>query len=212
MERFRSLPTWLRVFLAFLPFLMCIPLTCILLFGYQQVASWQSGTATAVEQSTRTSILSTQEARAQQEAAATATAGFETAQAELDLNSAATGTAQAVFLNSQALTQAALAIPTETPLPVDTIVAPTDTKVPVIATQRPRAFTITLRECRGFEGTVLLNEGQGQSLHAYQSISFTVPAGTYHIQVLWLNHADQNVDIQLAVDASQTLQFGDSCQ
>jgi hypothetical protein len=145
------------------------------------------------------------------EAAGTATAGFETAQAE-NLSGAATGTAQAVFLNSQALTQTALAIPSETPLPSETVVAPTDTKVPVVSTPRPRAFTITLRECRGFEGTVLINEGQGQSLHAHQSVSFTVPAGTYHIQVLWLNHADQNVDIQLKVDASQTLQFGDQCQ
>ncbi len=213
MERLRALPTWLRVFLAFLPVLMCIPIACIVIFSYQQYAVWQSGTATAVEQSTRQAILATQAARSQLEAEQTATAAFATAQAEIDLNNAAaTGTAEALFLVAQSLTQTALVPPTEAPTETAALPTETATKAPVAATPRPRTFTVTLRECRGFEGTVLFSAAPDQSLHAFQSISFTVPAGTYKLRILWLNHRDQDVDIDLKVDASQTLQFGDSCQ
>jgi len=213
MERLRALPLWLRVFLAFLPILMCIPLAIIAIFGYQQLNVWQSSTATAVEQSTRQAILATQAARSQLEAAQTATAAFATGQAQIDLNNAAaTGTADALLLLSQSLTQTALVPPTEPPTQTEVLPTETATRVAVAATPRPRTFTVTLRECRGFEGTVLFSAAPDQSLHAFQSISFTVPAGTYKLRILWLNHRDADVDLDLKVDASQTLQFGESCQ
>jgi hypothetical protein len=193
---------------------MCIPLACIVIFGYQQYAVWQSGTATAVEQSTRQAILATQTARSAFEAQQTSEAAALTAQAQLDLAGAeATGTAEALLV-SQSLTEAANVPPTDTEAPTETEILPTETatKPAVAATARPRTFTVTIRECRGFEGTVLFSAAPDQSLHAYQSISFTVPAGTYKLRILWLNHRDQDVDLDLKVDASQTIQFGDSCQ
>jgi hypothetical protein len=193
---------------------MCIPVACIVIFGYQQYSAWQSGTATAVEQSTRQAILASQTARSLLEAEGTATAAFATAQAEIDLgNAAATGTADALLVVAQSLTQTAFVPPSEAPTEA-TEVLPTETatRPAVAATARPRTFTVTIRECRGFEGTILFSAAPDQSLHAYQSVSFTVPPGTYKLRILWLNHRDQDVDLDLKVEASQTIQFGDQCQ
>ena len=210
MERLRNLPLWLRIFLAILPFLLCIPLACIAFFGYQQYAGAQAATVAAAAQETEQARAATEQFEATVAAAEAATADFAAQEAE----AAASATAQALFLEQQALTQTALVPPTFTATLAPTEILPTATLPrPVVAgTPTPNTVTVTLRECRGFEGTVIFGNAPAQSLHGFASISFTVPPGTYNLRIDWLGHSSDNINQPFTFTASQTLTFGEQCR
>ena len=207
MDRLRNLPLWLRIFLGTLPFLLCIPLLSIAFFGYLQYAGWQAATVTAAEQETKQARAATEQFAATVAAAEAATADFAAQQAEA-------ATAQALLLEQQALTQTALVPPTLTATlaPTETVPTETPTRPAIFATPTPKTIIITLRECRGFEGTVVFGNAPAQSLHAYASISFDVPPGAYTLRIDWAGHPNDNINQEITFTASQTLAFGNQCR
>jgi hypothetical protein len=221
MERLRSLPMWLRLLFAALPILICIPLACIVVVLYQQYASMGSTvTVTAQAAQTEAALAATQAAG---QAALAAT------QAANDANLALTASALSAVTDGETATAAAAAqgqaeteaaataaAPTDTPEvagPTATE-APTEkpTSKPVLRTATPKTVTVTLRECRGNEGTVLFGQALPQSLHSFSSITFTVAPGTYHLHIDWFQQSKFNVDTDVEIKTSQTIAFGDQCQ
>lgn len=203
-DRLRSLPTWLRILLAATPILMCVVLACILVSVYQQVIGSQSASATGAAVQTQQAFASTQEAERAQQSALTATAALAaTEQAKLD------ATATVLFVQAQGLTQTALATPTFTTSPI----APTETPTPTVifATLTPKLVTVTLRECRGDEGTVIFGQAQAQSINAYKTLSFTVPPGKYNLRIFWLRKKENNVNMEVEVKTDTTIPFGSDC-
>jgi hypothetical protein len=201
MERLQSLPTWLRILFATLPILICIPILCIAVYAYQQFNTLQLATATAAGQQTRQALELTDQAIDAQNQAATFAA-----QVTEQANVAASQTALAVQL---ALTQTALVPPTDTPIlsPLPPSETPT-----LEATFAPRTVTITLRECRGDNGTVFFGEAPPQALEAFKSISFTVPPGKYVLRIDWKRNPANNVSQEFEFTSSRTLPLGDQCK
>jgi hypothetical protein len=220
MDRLRNLPTWLRVFLAALPLLMCIPVACIVVFVYQQYTGTQQASATAAAAETSAAQAATQAAV---DAAAELTAAAQEAsdsltqaaieQSTADASSFATAAALAIEQQNQTATAESATLTaavTDTPA----VIAPTETAThrPSFATATPKTITITLRECRGDEGVLFFGQAQPQSFHSFSSLSFTVPPGTYHIRIDWKAKPENNVNSDFKLDSSQTLNFGDQCQ
>ena len=219
MERLRNLPTWLRLFLTSLPVLMCLPLACILVFAYQQSTGFQNATATAAAVQTSAAQAATQQAveAAQQRTAAAQTAREAQTEAAAqqvtaEANTVATATAKALALEQQAQTTTALAQSVITDTPSLAVPTETATRQPVFATATPKTITVTLRECRGDEGVLFFGTAQPQSLHAFSTISFTVPPGTYRLRIDWKGKPENNVNKDLKLEGSQTLTFGDQCR
>jgi len=221
MDRLRNLPLWLRLFLAVLPFLICIPVACIVVFAYQQYVGLGSGTATAAAVETQVALTATQLAGEASLAQTQAADDSAAAQATSDAAAAslqATTDAQAAIDQAQAQAQTqtaeAQAAVTDTPaleLPTETATAQATTKPGVFKTATPKTATVTLRECRGDEGTVLFGAALPQSLHSFSSLNFTVAPGTYHLRITWLGKPQNNVDTDVEIKGSQTIAFGDQC-
>ncbi len=225
LDRLRNLPTWLRVILIISPFLACIPIACILVVAYQQYVglgtSNAANSAATVAAQTATALSATQ-GSGQDALLQTESALATEAQVTADAAAAAeqaTGTAAAQVAEQLALTQtteAQLAVtPTETASAIPATAAPTakpTLKPGAISTATPKTVTVTLRECRGDEGTVLFGQALPQSLHSFASLSFTVAPGTYHLTIKWLGKPQNNVDTQLEITGNQTFAFGDQCQ
>ena len=73
--------------------------------------------------------------------------------------------------------------------------------------------TVIFKECRGYEGTLTFGQSPAQSLHAYDSITFTVPVGSYLLRVDWQDHPGANYQGPIDVRAgTQVVQFGDQCR
>lgn len=205
MSRFRSMPLAVRILLALLPIIVCVPLICAAaILVQEQMSGSQSATATVARRRTLEAAEATNRAENQQHIAETATALLASQQA----GDRATATALAVMRQQQALTLTALATPTFTASPTAAI-TPTSA---IVFTARPKTVTVTLRECRGDEGTVFFGQAQPQSLGAYKSISFTVPPGSYHLRIDWLRKPENNVNTDIEVTRSTTLAFGDQCR
>ena len=202
MERLRSLPTWLRVLFAALPILICLPLLCIGVYAYQQYTVLQITNTAAAGQQTQQAVQLTAQAVEAQNQAGTITAADLTQQA----NVAATEAALAIQL---ALTQTALVPPTDTPAPSP--LPPSETPT-LDVTLAPRTVTITLRECRGDNGTVFFGQAPSQSLEAFKSISFTVPPGKYQLRIDWKRTPANNVNMEMEFTSSRTLPLGDQCK
>jgi len=179
---------------------VCLPLLCIVaLLAQDQIGGGQSGTATAARQRTQAAAAeATQRAESRRHIAETATALYAAQLA----NEAATATAAAITRQQAALTLTAF-------IPSTTTATPTAT---VFYTPTPTTVTITLRECRGDEGTVFFGQAQPQSIHAYKTLSFTVPRGKYNLRIDWLRKRENNVNTEIEVNSSTTLAFGDQCQ
>jgi hypothetical protein len=202
MDRLRSLPTWLRILLAATPVLMCIPLACIVVFASQQFSTIQAATATGAVVNTQQAAASTQLAEQELAAALTATAAIE--QTNLGI------TATFLFDQALSLTLTAQATPTFTASPI--LPTETPTQPVVFATLTPKLLTVTLRECRGDEGTVLFGSAQPQSINAFKSLSFTVPPGKYDLRIFWLRKKENNINTQIDVKTDQTIPFGGDCR
>lgn len=72
--------------------------------------------------------------------------------------------------------------------------------------------TIIFRECRGWEGTLTFGQADPRSLHAFGTLTFTVPRGDYRLHIDWTDHGDSNVDTSWTVRAgNQVVDFGDKC-
>ena len=200
MSRLRSIPLAAQILLAILPVVVCVPVLCIVaILAQDQISGGQSITATAARQRTQAAAAeATQRAESRRHIAETATALYAAQLA----NEAATATAVAINRQQSALTLTAFIPPTTTTTPTAT----------VFFTPTPTTVTVTLRECRGDEGTVLFGQVQPQSLHAYKSISFTIPRGKYSLRILWLRNKQNNVNTEIEVNSSTTLAFGDQCQ
>ena len=200
MSRLRSIPLAAQILLALLPVVVCVPLLCIVaILAQDQITSGQSVTATAARQRTQAAAAeATQRAEGRRHIAETATALYVAQLA----NEAATATAVAINRQQAALTLTAFIPPTVTTTPTAT----------VFFTPTPTTVTVTLRECRGDEGTVFFGQVQPQSIHAYKSISFTIPRGKYNLRIDWLRKKENNVNTEIEVNSSTTLAFGDQCQ
>ena len=73
--------------------------------------------------------------------------------------------------------------------------------------------TVTLKDCRGYEGVAFFGQSAAQAIHAFESVSFTVPAGSYALRIDWTGHSEVNVNTTIQVKAgSQVLPFGDQCR
>lgn len=211
-ERFQNMPTWLRLLLAASPILICIPLLCLVVFLYQTFAGGGSAAASAAATGTQAALNAAATAAAAKptDAALTATAAAAAiTQAALEAEGPLTATALA---QNNATAQAVMLTQTAegpaTSAATATLV-PTPTNPPlVLATNTPKAVTISLRECRGYEGTVLFGDVQPQSLHANSTLNFTLPPGSYHLHIVWLNHRSDDVDMQVDASKSQELTFG----
>jgi hypothetical protein len=214
-ERLRNLPTWLRLLLAASPILICIPLLCLVVFLYQSLAGGQvssaAATATAAQAALNETGTAVQGLPTSVALTSTAAAAAIT-QAALENMGPTTATALAISnataqAQSQALTLTAASVPTRAATP--TLIIPSDTPAAIfVNTPTPKTVTITLRECRGFEGTVLFGDVQPQSLHANSTLNFTVPPGVYHLHILWLTHPSDNVDMQVDASSSQEIPLG----
>lgn len=204
MDRLRSLPTWLRFLLATTPALMCIPLACIGVFAYQQLNADQSAAQTEAARNTRLALEASQ--RAEQDlldAAMTGTAALAaTERVRLGV------TATFLFAQAQDLTRTALVTPSITSSPT----LPTETPTRPFFTSTPKLVRIALRECRGYEGTVIFGQSQPQSIHAFDTMIFTVPPGTYNLRIIWLRHPENNVNIEVDAKVDQTIPFGSDCR
>ena len=199
MSRLRSIPLAAQILLVILPFVVCVPLLCIVaILAQEQIGDGQSVTATVARQRTLAAADATQRAANRRSIAETATALVSAQQA----NENATATAIAINRQQAALTLTAFIPPTATLTPSAT----------VFFTPTASTVTVTLRECRGDEGTVLFGSAQPQSIHAYKSISFTIPPGKYSLRILWLRKKENNVNAEIEVKSSTTLTFGDQCQ
>lgn len=199
MSRLRSIPLAAQILLAILPVVVCVPLLCILaVLAQEQIGGGQSVTLTVARQRTLTAAEATQRAESRRHIAETATALFAIQQA----NEAATATAIAINRQQSALTLTAFIPPTATLTPTATI----------FLTPTPTTVTVTLRECRGDEGTVFFGQVESLSIHAYKSISFTIPPGKYRLRIDWLRKRENNVNTEIEVTKSTTLAFGDQCQ
>ncbi len=203
MSRLRSIPLVAQILLAILPVVVCVPLLCIVaILAQDQISGGQSVTATAARQRTQAAAAeATQRAEGRRHIAETATALYAAQLA----NEAATATAIAINRQQAALTLTAFIPPTIT-------TTPTATAVIVLFTPTPTTVTVTLRECRGDEGTVFFGQVQPLSIHAYKSISFTIPPGKYRLRIDWLRKKENNVNTEIEVKSSTTLAFGDQCQ
>lgn len=200
MSRLRSLPLAAQILLAILPVVVCVPLLCIAaILAQEQTSGAQPLTATVARQRTLAAAAeATQRAESRRHIAETATALFAIQQAD----EVATATAIAINRQQSALTLTAFIPPTATLTPTAT----------VFFTPTPTTVTVTLRECRGDEGTVFFGQVQPQSIHAYKSISFTIPPGKYRLRIDWLRKKENNVNTEIEVTRSTTLAFGDQCQ
>jgi hypothetical protein len=200
MSRLRSIPLAAQILLALLPVVVCVPLLCIVaILAQDQIGGGQSLTATAARQRTQAAAAeATQRAESRRHIAETATALYDAQLA----NEAATATAIAINRQRAALTLTAF-------IPATVTTTPTAT---VFFTPTPTTVTITLRECRGDEGTVFFGQAQPQSIHAYKTLSFTVPRGKYNLRIDWLRKKENNVNTEIEVNSSTTLAFGDQCQ
>jgi len=205
MDRLKSLPTWLRILLAATPVLMCIPLACIAVFASQQIASLQSATATAAAAGTLQAFAATQQAEQVLQTGLTRTAAFEATE---EVKAGLTAT----FLFDQALSLTLTAQPTPTVAASPILPTETPTQPIIFATSTPKLVTITLRECRGDEGTVLFGTAPGQSINAYKTLSFTVPPGKYELRIFWLRKKENNISTQIDVTTTQTINFGSDCR
>lgn len=217
MDRLRNLPFWLRLLFAALPILICIPLACIVVVVYQQYASGGSNvTATMEAAQTQAALAATQQAgeaalaqtQAAQDASGQATVAAQSA------NDQATADAQAAQALALTQTSEAAAV-TDTPTLEEATATATETataKPGVFRTATPKTATVTLRECRGDDGTVLFGNALPQSLHAFSSLNFTVAPGTYHLRITWVQRPQNNVDTDVEIKGSQTITFGDQCQ
>jgi hypothetical protein len=203
-----------------LPFLICIPLACIIVFSYQQYAGiGSSATATVAAAQTQAALAATQlagqNALVQTQAADAAANAAATSAAAAQSDQA---TADALALANAALTQTSEAqavVVTDTvtvEAPTETATAKATLKPGTFRTATPKTATVTLRECRGDDGTVLFGQALPQSLHAFSSLNFTVAPGTYHLRVTWVQKPQNNVDADVKIDGSQTIAFGDQCQ
>ncbi len=200
MDRLRNLPLWLRLLFIALPFLMCIPIICIIVFSSQQLTGLQSTTVTAAAEQTQQAAAATGKAEKEQRLTATAAALAVTQTAN------AFATATAIVLQNEGLTQTALVVPTETATLTE--VPATDTRVPVFNTATPKLVTITLRECRGYEGTIIFGQEQPRSINAYKSVTFTVPPGKYNLRIDWFQKPENNINTQIEFLSSQTITYG----
>ncbi len=101
---------------------------------------------------------------------------------------------------------------TETPMATATE-SPTATPKPTSSGSGGGQATVTLKECRGYDGTVFFGQSSPNSIHAFDSVSYTVPAGSYALRIDWLGHSEVNVNTTIQVRAgSQVLPFGDQCR
>ncbi len=73
--------------------------------------------------------------------------------------------------------------------------------------------TIIFKECRGHEGTLTFAQAPPQSIHAWSTVSFTIPAGSYPLRIDWLDHGEINVNTTVQVrGGTQVVPFGDQCR
>ena len=69
------------------------------------------------------------------------------------------------------------------------------------------------KECRGYEGTLIFGQSPAQSLHAYDSITFTVAVGSYYLRINWQGHPGADYDGPIEVKSgTQVIPFGDQCR
>jgi hypothetical protein len=184
---------------------MCIPLACIGVFGFQQFSGIQTGSATAAQAGTEQALASTNQAQQALDAALTKTSiAAATDQIRLGI------TATFLFDQALSLTLTAQVTPTSTASPIAPTETPTQTTIFFTAT--PALVTVTLRECRGDEGTVHFGTAQPQSINAYKTLSFTVPPGKYPLRIFWLRKKENNITTEVDVKASQTITFGADCR
>lgn len=102
---------------------------------------------------------------------------------------------------------------TDTPGPTDT---PTETATPTATETNTRVpvfnALITFRECRGIDGTITFGQAAPQSIHAWHSVQYTVPPGTYSLRIEWSGHSEFNVDTKMTFrGGNQVVDFGDQC-
>jgi hypothetical protein len=210
-SRFKSLPMWFRVVLAATPPLVCGLLICAVGAYLLQPQLQSTGTPTGEAQLTQLALTAAR-LHGVEGAAGSATAAAATVGAGNSASATALVAGRLEALTQQFLTQAA--VPTGTARPTFTP-APTfsgATLVPSITPTRSDFVTLTLLECRGYDGTVVFDQDAGQSLHAHGSLSYSVRGGTtHHLQIFWTNHPDQNVDNVLDMQRDTTLVFGDQC-
>lgn len=209
LSRLRSLPAWVRILLASSPLWICGPLICIAVFVASQVAGPSAVTATAAVEQTQYAVATAERLDRQQHSAETATAAVNALLAAKDATATALGGRE-----RQALTQAALvltqaAFPTATPTLSPTATA--GSPLPSITPTLPDFVTLTLVECRGYEGTVVFGQTEPRSLGAFGSVSITVPPGKYNLQILWLDHSEDNVNNELDLKKDTGMVFGNQC-
>jgi hypothetical protein len=202
---------WFRVLAAATPVVACGLIICsasgLLMM---QPRPQTEITATLAQQATQFAQATAERAEREQQAAQTATAARGTQLAGAAASRTAEAGGRLLNLTEQALTQAAVPTVTVRPSSTQAIVATGGPASPT-ATPTPGIVTLTLLECRGYDGTVVFDGGGGQSLHAFGSLAFTVRGGVHHLQIFWQNHPDNNVDNQLNLLQDTTLVYGDQC-
>lgn len=194
-SRLRSLPTRLRFLLVVTPLFIYLLFVCVGFVVWDQGSGSQAATATALQQQTQSAVETAQRLEIEQRAAETATAALSARQAAED---------------ATALAAQATVTPSRTPGPTP-VATETETSTLFVGTSTPASVTLTLRECRGWDGTVIFDPVPPQSLSAHKTLSFTVQPGQYHLRIDWLGHPEQNVSIQLDLKKDTGLTFGDQC-
>lgn len=210
-SRFKSLPVWFRLVLAVTPVVVCLLAICAasLFFLRPQPPAGPKLTE-AADLQTLIAAETAQRAERVLGAAGTATAIFATQQAADSATGTALASERLQSLTQQFLTQAALP-PTSTARPSETVVINLSGVPPTITATLPESVALTLLECRGYDGTVVIDGSGGQSLHAFSSLSFTLSGGGHSLVILWLDHPDQNVSNDLFLRQDTTLVYGDKC-
>ena len=183
----KQVPGWLRFLLVLLPICVCLPLTGAAVVVVVRQVNGQAATATAAGQQTQS---------------AAETAGSrERLQATSQAATEVSGTLQAAV--QATATALAATVPTATLQPSPT--------VPAASATPNELFTLTLIECRGNDGVVILDGAPGQTLAAFTTISFKVARGSHNLEIVWAEDPDNNVETQIDVQRDTALVYGDPC-
>jgi hypothetical protein len=186
----KPLPGWLRLVLVLTPICVCLPLTGTAIFVAVRQIDVQSANSTIVALET---VAAAETAGSRERQQATSQAATEGVGAAGTLQAAVQATATALAASGATATQEA------TP----TTAAGTATPAGLV--------TLTLIECRGFDGLVFLDGSAGSEFLAFTTISFKLSRGAHHLEIIWTDNPDSNIETQLDLQKDTTMVFGDPC-
>ena len=189
-SRKSQLPGWLRILLVLSPICICLPLIGTAVFVAVRQINVQAANSTLAALET---VAAAETAGSRERQQATSQAATAAARDSGTLQAAVQATATALAASG--------ATPTLGATP--TVAAGTATPAELV--------TLTLIECRGLDGLVFLDGSSGNELLAFTTISFRVTRGAHHLEVIWAEDPDSNVETQLNLTQDTAMVFGDPC-